>query len=218
MVDDLITKGADEPYRMFTSRAEFRLHLRIDNADERLTPVAEEIGLACAERRELFARKRGQVRRLLKELEGSPKAALLRRPEVKIGSLLQWIEGVLGEAPERGVLMTAETEVKYEGYIVQQRRQMERMLGSDDRVIPSSLEFCRIPGISHEVGERLERVRPATLGQAGRIPGVTAAAVAILDVYLTLNGSRLPPGVSRETSGAPVNADVSRETVCGVID
>jgi len=211
MVDDLITKGADEPYRMFTSRAEFRLHLRIDNADERLTPVGEEIGLACAARRELFARKRGQVRRLLTELGSSPKGALLRRPEVKIGSVLSWIEEVLGEAPERGVLMTVETEVKYEGYIDQQRRQMERMLGSEERAIPAGLEFRRIPGISREVGERLDRVRPATLGQAGRIPGVTAAAVAILDIYLTL-------GVSRETSGGSDKIDVSRETVCGVID
>jgi tRNA uridine 5-carboxymethylaminomethyl modification enzyme len=157
-----------------------------------LTPVAEEIGLACGERRELFARKRGQVRRLLQSLEASPKGALLRRPEVKIGSVLPWIESVLGEAPEPGVLMRVETEVKYEGYIDQQRRQMERVLGSEERLIPLTLEFGRIPGISREVGERLERVRPATLGQAGRIPGVTAAAVAILDIYLTL-------GVSRET-------------------
>ena len=86
--------------------------------------------------------------------------------------------------------MTVETEVKYAGYIDQQRRQIERMLGSDMRVIPGTMVFGRIPGISREVGERLTRVRPATLGQAARIPGVTAAAVAILDVYLT---------VSRET-------------------
>ncbi len=188
MVDDLITKGADEPYRMFTSRAEFRLYLRIDNADERLTPVGEEIGLACGERRELFARKRDQVVQLLGALEGSPKGALLRRPEVKINSLLPWIEGILGGVAARGVLMTVETEVKYKGYIDQQRRQMERVQGSEARAIPVNLEFGRIPGISREVGERLERVRPATLGQAGRIPGVTPAAVAILDIYLTLGG------------------------------
>ncbi len=87
--------------------------------------------------------------------------------------------------------MTAETETKYAGYLDQQRRQIDRMLGSDSRAIPASMEFQRIPGISKEVGERLTRVRPATLGQAARIPGVTPAAVAILDVYLT---------VSRETS------------------
>ncbi len=97
---------------------------------------------------------------------------------------------VLGEEVERGVLMTVETETKYAGYIDQQRRQIERMLGSDNRTIPEAMNFARIPGISREVGERLTRVRPSTLGQAARIPGVTPAAVAILDVYLT---------VSRET-------------------
>jgi tRNA uridine 5-carboxymethylaminomethyl modification enzyme len=197
MVDDLITKGADEPYRMFTSRAEYRLHLRIDNADQRLTPVAEEIGLGCAQRREIFARKQAQVGRLLGEFEASPRGAVLRRPEVRIESLMPWIEELLGGSPERGVLMTVETEVKYKGYIDQQRRQMQHIQGSDGRPIPLDLEFRRIPGISREVGERLERVRPATLGQAGRIPGVTPAAVAVLDIYLTIN-------VSRETMQYPV--------------
>jgi tRNA uridine 5-carboxymethylaminomethyl modification enzyme len=191
MIDDLITKGADEPYRMFTSRAEYRLHLRIDNADERLTPLAEQIGLACEDRRALFSRKREQTGRLLEALNSGPKGAYLRRPEVRIDELLPWISEVIGGEVERGVLMTAETETKYAGYIDQQRRQIDRMLGSDSRAIPASMEYQRIPGISREVGERLTRVRPATLGQASRIPGVTPAAVAILDVYLT---------VSRETS------------------
>jgi tRNA uridine 5-carboxymethylaminomethyl modification enzyme len=190
MIDDLITKGTDEPYRMFTSRAEFRLHLRIDNADARLTPVAEEIGLASAERRVLFARKRSQTARLLQALELSPMGSFLRRPEVKIAELRSWVCEILGEPVERGVMMTVETETKYAGYIDQQRRQVERIMGSNLRAIPSDLEFSRIPGISREVGERLTRVQPATLGQAARIPGVTPAAVAILDVYLS---------VSRET-------------------
>jgi tRNA uridine 5-carboxymethylaminomethyl modification enzyme len=190
MIDDLITKGTDEPYRMFTSRAEYRLHLRIDNADERLTPLGDEIGLVCSDRRETFRSKRAQTARLLAALNSSPKGVYLRRPEVKIRELLPWITEVLGAAPERGVLMTAETETKYAGYLDQQKRQMERMRGSDTRVIPETLKFEKIPGISREVGERLTRVRPATLGQASRIPGVTAAAVAILDVYLS---------VSRET-------------------
>ena len=195
MIDDLITKGTDEPYRMFTSRAEYRLHLRIDNADERLTPVGEQIGLVLSDRREMFARKTAQKVRLMSALGGSTKGVWLRRPEAKIEELLPWIHEVLGEASlgksvERGVLMTVETETKYAGYIDQQRRQIERMLGSDTRTIPEAMKFDRIPGISREVGERLTRVRPATLGQAARIPGVTPAAVAILDVYLT---------VSRET-------------------
>jgi len=190
MIDDLITKGADEPYRMFTSRAEFRLHLRIDNADERLTPVAEEIGLACGERRAFFGRKREQTARLLGLLNAGPRAAHLRRPEVRIDEMIPWTVEAMGGPVERGVLMTVETETKYAGYIDQQRRQIERMLGSDERKIPASMEFGQIPGLSREVGERLTRVRPSTLGQAARIPGVTAAAVAILDVYLS---------VSRET-------------------
>jgi tRNA uridine 5-carboxymethylaminomethyl modification enzyme len=186
MIDDLITKGTDEPYRMFTSRAEYRLRLRIDNADERLTPVAIGIGLARMERREFFERKQSQVYRLLREMETSLNAATLRRPEIKIGELLPWITALLGDEPLRGVLMTVETEVKYAGYIDQQRRQIERMQSSDSRAIPGSMGFTGIPGISREVGEKLERVRPATLGQAARIPGVTPAAVALLDVYMSL--------------------------------
>ena len=180
MIDDLITKGTDEPYRMFTSRAEYRLRLRIDNADERLTPIATQIGLAAAERSDFFARKQAQVHRLLRELENSPNGVLLRRPGVKISDIS------LGLIPERGVLVTVETEIKYAGYIDQQRRQIERMQASDSRSIPDSMAFTGIPGISREVGEKLERVRPATLGQAARIPGVTPAAVALLDVYMSL--------------------------------
>jgi tRNA uridine 5-carboxymethylaminomethyl modification enzyme len=191
MIDDLITKGADEPYRMFTSRAEYRLHLRIDNADERLTPVGDQIGLVCSERRELLARKTAHKGRLMAALNATPKGLWLRRPEAKIEELSPWIREILGEPAERGVLMTVETETKYAGYIDQQRRQIERTLGSDSRAIPETMNFVAIPGISREVGERLTRVRPATLGQAARIPGVTPAAVAILDVFLS---------VSRETS------------------
>ncbi|HEX4136760.1 MAG TPA: tRNA uridine-5-carboxymethylaminomethyl(34) synthesis enzyme MnmG [Bryobacteraceae bacterium] len=195
MIDDLVTKGADEPYRMFTSRAEYRLHLRIDNADERLTPVGEQIGFVSSTRSELFARKMAQKAKLINALDSSPKSAWLRRPEAKIEELLPWIQQILGEPVERGVLMTVETETKYAGYIDQQRRHIEKMAGSDTRAIPQSMNFDRIPGISREVGERLTRVRPVTLGQAARIPGVTPAAVAILDVYLTLHAhNRLTTG------------------------
>ena len=186
MIDDLITKGTDEPYRMFTSRAEYRLHLRIDNADERLTPIGSSIGLACATRKEEFTRKCAQVTQLLGALEGSQKAAWLRRPESRIEEMSAWLVNILGREAHRGVLMTVETEVKYAGYIDQQRRQMERVQSSGTRPIPIELEFGAIPGISREVGEKLNRVRPATLGQAARVPGVTPAAVAILDVYLSL--------------------------------
>jgi tRNA uridine 5-carboxymethylaminomethyl modification enzyme len=191
MIDDLITKGADEPYRMFTSRAEYRLHLRIDNADDRLTPVGEEAGLACCVRREAFGRKRNQVARLRVWFREGGRAARLRRPECSIGEFDGWIREYLGEAPDRGALMTVETEIKYEGYIEQQRKQLDRLQSSDNRGIPSELEFIGIPGMSREVSEKLSRVRPATLGQAARVPGVTPAAIAILDIYLS---------VSRETT------------------
>ena len=190
MIDDLITQGTDEPYRMFTSRAEYRLHLRIDNADERLTPIAEEIGLAQPDRLAFFHEKSGQAQNLFAALSASPKGAWLRRPESKISELHPWVQSILNREPLRGVLMTVETEVKYAGYLDQQRRQIERLRTSDTRRIPVTMNFSSIPGISREVSEKLSRVQPATLGQAARIPGVTPAAVAILDIYLSLNVSR----------------------------
>ena len=190
MVDDLITKGADEPYRMFTSRAEYRLNLRMDNADLRLTPIAEKLGLASPERVEVFHRRRIQTETLNRAFATSTKAAWLRRPESKITDLQAWVEGVIGGPAVRGVLMTVETEVKYAGYVEQQKRQVERLQGSSERPIPEGLDFAVIPGISREVREKLLAVCPVTLGQAARIPGVTPAAVAILDMYMTLSVSR----------------------------
>jgi tRNA uridine 5-carboxymethylaminomethyl modification enzyme len=186
LIDDLITKGADEPYRMFTSRAEFRLHLRIDNADERLTPVARRIGLVSEARWGLFTRKQAQKERLAAALASHKFGTWLKRPESRIEEVLDWVRGVLGEEPAPGVLTTVETETKYAGYISQQNRQIQRLKDSERRAIPNTFWGGAIPGISREVGEKLERVRPTTLGQAARIPGVTPAAVAILDVYLSL--------------------------------
>ena len=186
LIDDLITKGADEPYRMFTSRAEFRLHLRIDNADERLTPIGRRAGLVYDDRWEIFTRKQAQKRLLTTACETHKNGAWLKRPESRISEILEWVVSVLGKEPVCGVLSTVETEIKYAGYILQQKRQIERMHGAEGRAIPTQFAFRAIPGISREIGEKLEKVRPSTLGQAGRIPGVTPAAVAILDVYLSL--------------------------------
>jgi len=113
-------------------------------------------------------------------------AAWLRRPEAKITQLNGWIESQLSEPPIHGVLQTLETELKYSGYIAQQQRQVDRLKDSEGRHIPGSFSYTGIPGLSREVCEKLERVRPETLGQAGRIPGVTPAAVSVLDVYLSL--------------------------------
>jgi tRNA uridine 5-carboxymethylaminomethyl modification enzyme len=186
LIDDLITKGADEPYRMFTSRAEFRLHLRIDNADERLTPIGRRVGLVRDDRWEVFHVKQSQKALLMQALAGNRFGQWLKRPEASISEISAWILETLGAEPARGLLTTVETETKYSGYISQQERQIEHMKKSERRPIPADFVFKTIPGISREVGDKLERVRPATLGQAARIPGVTPAAVAILDVYLSL--------------------------------
>jgi tRNA uridine 5-carboxymethylaminomethyl modification enzyme len=186
LIDDLITKGADEPYRMFTSRAEFRLHLRIDNADERLTPIGRRAGLVTDERWQMFERKRAQKVRLGAALERHKYGQWLKRPEAGIADIAPWVREVLGEEPLHGVTTTVETEAKYSGYIGQQTRQIERLKDSERRPIPGDFGFGGIPGLSREVQDKLERVRPATLGQAARIPGVTPAAVAILDVYLSV--------------------------------
>ena len=185
LIDDLVTKGVDEPYRMFTSRAEFRLHLRIDNADERLTPVGREAGLVTDDRWSLFQRKRRQKEAVLRLL-GTTRALWLKRPEARIAQLQEELTRLGGEPLLREVLTTVETEVKYEGYITQQERQIRRLKDAERRPIPGNFSFSEIPGLSREIRDKLERVRPATLGQASRIPGVTPAAIAVLDVYLSV--------------------------------
>ena len=206
LIDDLISKGADEPYRMFTSRAEFRLHLRIDNADERLTPLGRKAGLVTDDRWCMYLRKQNQKEvyaALLNRTRldpaifpalstpGEDRPTLmqwLRRPEARIDLLKDWLTSQTSGSPVHGVLTTIETEAKYAGYIAQQERQIERLKDSERRQIPTAFEFAGIPGLSTEVRQKLERVRPETLGQASRIPGVTPAAIAVLDVYLSLSG------------------------------
>ena len=208
LVDDLVTKGADEPYRMFTSRAEFRLHLRIDNADVRLTPFGRAAGLVDDHRWAVFER-RAEERRVVRELLGAlrlsprefgslgleegdhPLAEVwLRRSSSGIGELREWLTAKVGAPVSKAALTTVETEMKYAGYISQQERQIERLKGSEGRVIPESFEFAGIPGLSREISDKLIAVRPGTLGQASRIPGVTPAAVAILDCYLSVGDRR----------------------------
>jgi tRNA uridine 5-carboxymethylaminomethyl modification enzyme len=204
LIGDLISQGADEPYRMFTSRAEFRLHLRIDNADERLTPIGRKIGLVSDDRWALYLQKKNQRERLSSLMESTrvskdrfPDVVLssedrptvatwLRRSEAGIGQIASWIRTELGENPVHGLLQTMETELKYAGYIAQQQRQVDRLRDAERRQIPVDFCYHDIPGLSREVQEKLERVRPDTLGRASAIPGVTPAAVAVLDVYLRI--------------------------------
>jgi tRNA uridine 5-carboxymethylaminomethyl modification enzyme len=204
LIDDLISKGADEPYRMFTSRAEFRLHLRIDNADERLTPVGHTAGLVDDRRWRIFTQKQAQKARIhdllgrtranavpevvsLEAASDNPSLLMwLRRPEANISRLTAWISAQIGESASRGALTTIETEAKYSGYIAQQDRHIRQLRESEDRKIPSDFAYEGIPGLSNEVKQKLAKVRPTTLGQAARIPGVTPAAIAVLDVYLSL--------------------------------
>jgi tRNA uridine 5-carboxymethylaminomethyl modification enzyme len=204
LIDDLVSKGADEPYRMFTSRAEFRLHLRIDNADERLTPAGRKLGLIDDARWNQFARKqeqKQQVIRLLDETRISTVAEImgqgsatdnpslavwLRRPEARISRLERWISKQIGQEPVHGVLTTVETEIKYAGYISQQERQIRQLAEADGRQIPAEFTYENIPGLSNEVRQKLTRVQPTTLGQAKRLPGVTPAAIAVRDSYVSL--------------------------------
>jgi len=217
LIDDLVSKGADEPYRMFTSRAEYRLHLRIDNADERLTPLGRRAGLVDDNRWQLYTRKQEAKKQIVRVLNGTrantvpelvgsaaasdnPTLAVwLKRPEARMTQLQDWIATQLGEMPSSGALTTVETEIKYAGYLDQQTQQIRKLQDSERRIIPDDFLYDNIPGLSNEVRQKLKRVRPGTLGQAGRIPGVTPAAVAILDIYLNLAKTN----VSRETCSAP---------------
>ena len=261
LIDDLISKGTNEPYRMFTSRAEFRLHLRIDNADRRLTPYGRRVGLiddrawadhlAKQERmsalkqvlektrltREMLDRVGPEIEaglkkpvptaveeachderseasafdiRTLANMAGSPIAQLLRRPEVRIDMLTpllkELLPGFFSEEDDpresvkiRGVLpvqtrnelRAVETEIKYAGYLDQQQKSIERLKRSEQRNIPEWFDYKSVSGLSREMQEKLQRIRPQTIGQASRIPGVTPAAVSLVNVYIEIQGRKI---------------------------
>jgi len=250
LIDDLISKGTNEPYRMFTSRAEFRLQLRIDNADRRLTPHGRRVGLiddrawadylAKQERmaamkqviektrltREMLEKCRwslvvGRLRSAgeagpssdeqpapieLGSLVGLTIAQLLRRPEVRIDAIAPILRELLpgffapdGVAEESGhlpvqvrnELRAVETEIKYSGYLDQQQKSIERLKKAELRNIPEWFDYSSVSGLSREMKEKLQHIRPQTIGQASRIPGVTPAAVSLVNVYIEIQARKL---------------------------
>jgi len=212
MVDDLITRGVSEPYRMFTSRAEYRLSLREDNADLRLTEIGRRLGLVGDERWDIFCRKRDAISAELERVRatrvdprqsdaGAIEAAigqalerdasvaeLLRRPEVRYDALMQ-LPGVGPGVSDRAVIDQVEIQSKYAGYITRQQAEVTRQAHNEGLEIPPELVYAQVRGLSNEVCQRLERQRPATLGQAARMSGVTPAAVSLLLIHLKRLGA-----------------------------
>ncbi len=196
LIDDLTTTGCLEPYRMFTSRAEYRLLLRIDNADLRLTPLGRAIGLVDDARWVRFSARRNRYEANLDCLrvaevavpDGARQSAavLLKRPDVGLRELVE--SGSLSldlSHRDRDLdLASVETAVKYEGYLVRQQKQVDRARRDEARAIPAGFEYAGVPGLSRESVHRLSETRPETLGQASRVPGITAAAVAAVAAVL----------------------------------
>jgi tRNA uridine 5-carboxymethylaminomethyl modification enzyme len=187
LIDDLVTRGVDEPYRMFTSRAEHRLALRHDNADRRLTPEAARLGLAAGDRVERLARKTAEIEATLATLAahrvgGVTLHDLLKRPEIGWARCLELLPALAGVSREAAAQV--ENDIRYAGYLALEREQIERRRRQGARSIPEGLDYGAVRHLRAEAREKLERVRPRTLGQAGRVSGITPADLAIVLVHL----------------------------------
>jgi len=197
LVDDLVTKGTEEPYRMFTSLAEYRLHLRHDNADRRLMPIGREVGLVADEAWRRFQEKErriAEVQAMLRSTRrgGRSLEGLLRRPEVTWRTLAAEVPDLAALRVPAEVIEQVEIEAKYAGYLARQQVQIERARRMEDRPIPSGLDFAAVPHLRAEAREKLARVRPRSIGQASRIAGIGPADLAVLMIHLARQGVRSP--------------------------
>jgi tRNA uridine 5-carboxymethylaminomethyl modification enzyme len=210
LIEDLVSQGVDEPYRMFTSRAEQRLRLRIDNADERLSEKGHHIGLLSSDRYQEVHLKRKRKEKLQEIFRNAMISwrtegyevfnrltgivldepisllQLVRRPEIASNHILPLLDSLSVDYDDVDLVTSTMTDAKYEGYMVTADKLSTRLAKAANRIIPSTIQFSKIPGLSKEMVERLDRVRPRTLAQAMGIPGVTHAAISILAIQVEL--------------------------------
>lgn len=207
LIDDLVSKGVEEPYRLFTSRAEYRLNLRIDNADKRLSAYGYELGLLKEDDYKSYLNKQEKLNKAMIFLEKEKIRTqtnvrirlkdFLKKPEVRFENMLEYtkLDVDLSDEEKRFI----ESEVKYEGYLKKQEKEIARIAKIDKEKIPQPVEFNKIPGLTSEVAEKLKKFAPQTIGEAKKIPGITPASLVNLHIYLNLQKKEKTKNVSRGT-------------------